>query len=327
MSPSEHRPTVLIVSPQLARSNSGNWRTASRWARLLSGRCRTAVAGAWQGEACDVLIALHARRSAASIVAFAAAHPRRPCVVVLTGTDLYRDIRFDASAQVSLQLARHLVVLQDQGLSELPEPFHGKARVIYQSARALGPTALPRRVLRVVSVGHLREEKDPLTFLGAVERLRDRRDIRFELVGSALDPALGRAVTEAQSAFPNLRWLGALPHAATRKRIQHAHLLVNTSRMEGGAHAIVEAAQSGTAVLASRIPGNLGMLGRAHPGYFDPGDDTALARLIEKARDDAAFMGRLRAATVERAHLFAPAEERRQLRRLIEEALGAWPLE
>ena len=47
--------------------------------------------------------------------------------------------------------------------------------------------------------------------------------------------------------------------------------------MEGGAHVILEAVQSGTAVLASRIDGNVGMLGPAHEGYFEVGDDAGLA--------------------------------------------------
>ena len=60
---------------------------------------------------------------------------------------------------------------------------------------------------------------------------------------------------------PNYRWLGALPHEATRRHIQQAHLMIHTSRMEGGAHVIIEAVVSGTPVLASRIDGNIGMLG------------------------------------------------------------------
>jgi glycosyltransferase involved in cell wall biosynthesis len=39
-------------------------------------------------------------------------------------------------------------------------------------------------------------------------------------------------------------------------------VLVHTSRMEGGAHVVIEALRSGTPVLASRIAGNLGLLGR-----------------------------------------------------------------
>ena len=319
------KPRVLIVSPALASANNGNWQTASRWARMLRQNCRTGIALAWHAEPCDVLIALHARRSAGSVEAFALAHPDRPCILVLTGTDLYRDIRTDAAAQASLRHATHLVVLQEQGMHELPAALRHKASVIYQSARALKPVPMPTQRLRVISVGHLRDEKDPLTFMRAAERLKARRDIQFELIGDALDPLLRDAVLRTQSACPTFRWRGALPHAVTRQRIKHSQLLVNTSRMEGGAHVVLEAAQSGCAVLASNIPGNVGMLGRGHAGYFELGDDSGLAHLIQRSRDDTAFLHRLREQTTARAHLFEPAEEQRRLRHLITTALESCP--
>ena len=83
------------------------------------------------------------------------------------------------------------------------------------------------------------------------------------------------------AAAPNYRWLGGLPHEATRRRIQRAHLLIHTSRIEGGAHVIMEAVAAGTPVLASRVDGNIGMLGEDYEGYF-PWSATppALAALI-----------------------------------------------
>jgi hypothetical protein len=66
-----------------------------------------------------LMIALHARRSAASVVAWHAAHPRRPLVLVLTGTDLYRDIDTDAAARHSMAVAQSLVVLNEQGARRL----------------------------------------------------------------------------------------------------------------------------------------------------------------------------------------------------------------
>jgi hypothetical protein len=74
-------------------------------------------------------------------------------------------------------------------------------------------------------------------------------------------------------------------------------------------------------VLASRVPGNVGMLGPGHAGYFELGDDAALAALIARARDDASFLALLRAQTLARAALFEPAEEERRLLNLIHTAL------
>ncbi len=316
---------VLICSPALASANNGNWQTASRWARMLKGDCRTAIVGNWQGEDCDLLIALHARRSAASVAAFTAKHPDRPCVVVLTGTDLYRDINRDEAAQASLRAADRLIVLQEQGLLALPEALRSKAQVIYQSARRLSALPAPARGLKVVCVAHLRDEKDPATLLRAAARLRHRSDIRFTLIGDALDAELGSQVRQACADLPSLRWLGGLPRAQTRQYIRRSQLLVNTSRMEGGAHVILEAAQSGTAVLASAIPGNVGMLGEGHAGLFDLGDDRALAALLERAADESGFLLQLRRATLARADLFQPEEEEQQLRQLVLACLQARP--
>ncbi len=322
---SKPKPLVMIVSPALAAANNGNWHTAWRWSRMLSKHCRTTISTQWDGAECAALIALHARRSSASVAAFAQAHPLRPLIVVLTGTDLYRDIRSDEQAQRSLRLATHLVVLQDQGVDELGPELRGKCRVIYQSAPRLKAGSAPRRVLRVVQVAHLRDEKDPRTFMRAAARLRDRHDIHFEHIGDGLDPSLAAAARTTQIDAPHYRWLGALPRGATRRRIQRAHLLVSTSRMEGGAHVILEAAQSGTAVLASRVAGNVGMMGPGHAGYFELGDDAVLAALIARARDEPDFTAMLREQTVARSPLFEPAEEERRLLNLIVTALEKHP--
>jgi putative glycosyltransferase (TIGR04348 family) len=310
-------PSVLIVSPAMAAANNGNWHTAWRWCGFLASHFDTAIADEWRGGDNAALIALHARRSAASIDSYARAHPDRPLIVVLTGTDLYRDIRTDPLAQRSLQQATHLVVLQEQGVDELPKEHRAKCTVIYQSASRLQAGPPPRRVLRVVQVAHLRDEKDPATFMRAAARLHARSDIHFQHIGDALDSTLGAQAAATARAHPHYRWLGPLPRPQTRRHIQSGHLLVSTSRMEGGAHVILEAAQSATAVLASRVPGNVGMLGPGHAGYFELGDDAALAELIERARDEPGFLATLRAQTLARAPLFEPAEEQRRLLDLV----------
>ncbi|MFM7507888.1 MAG: selenoneine biosynthesis selenosugar synthase SenB [Rubrivivax sp.] len=319
-----HRPHIVLVTPALAPANNGNWQTARRWTRLLAPLARVTltdratpqhIAGA------DALLALHARLSAPSIHAWREAQPTRPLVVVLTGTDLYRDIASDADAQRSLALADRLVVLNTHGLRALPEALRARARVVLQSCPARQPLAKPLRQLRVVMVGHLRPEKDPQTGWRAIARLHHRGDLRFDHIGGALDPALGDEARARAQADPRFRWLGALPHARTRQRIQRAHLLVQASRLEGGAHAVIEALRSGTAVLASAIDGNTGLLGDDHPGLFAPGDDAALAALIERGCDDAARLPALLAAGDRRAPLFTPEAEAAALRALLAELL------
>jgi putative glycosyltransferase (TIGR04348 family) len=309
---------IHIVSPASARENNGNWQTASRWLRHLARDYRVTIGPGWQaGDAIpDLLIALHARRSAAALAAFNDAHPGRPALLVLTGTDLYRDIHDDASAQASLTRAHALVVLQPRGLDELPQPLRAKAHVIYQSAPRLRP-ARAHVPLDVAMIGHLRAEKDPQTFMDAA-RLVHTPGVRLLHIGAALDPDLGRLAQATQAAAPAYRWLGALPHMATRRRLRRCHAMVIASRMEGGANVIIEAVTSGVPVLASRISGNVGMLGEDYAGYFAPGDAQALARLVERSATDPRFIVRLRRQCAARAALFAPAAERARLLDLVD---------
>lgn len=271
----------------------------------------------------DMLLALHARRSAASVAAWAQAHPRRPLVLALTGTDLYRDIATDAGAQQSLVLAQRLIVLQEQGSLELPEVLRHKCRVIFQSSTRRRTLPKTTARLRVVMVGHLRDEKWPQTLFDAARLLRPDEGIGIDHIGHALDPALGQAASQTARDCPHYRWLGALPHAATRARIQRAHLLAHTSRMEGGAHVIMEAVLCGTPVLASRIAGNVGMLGTGYGGYFPPGDASALAALLRACRRDIATgagkLAALQAQCESRAPLFDPRAERAGLLALLDE--------
>jgi putative glycosyltransferase (TIGR04348 family) len=325
-------PVIRIVTPYGAAANNGNWRTAARWARLLRGRYRIMVqADGLPGEAApadaaaDCLIALHARRSYAAIRAWRDRFPQRALIVVLTGTDLYRDLPDDAQAQASLQLADRLVLLQDDALRHLPAEIRPKARVIYQSAPALAPADRPASRLNCSLVGHLRPEKDPATALRAWSLLA--RDLPLHLlhVGAALDPGLAAECEALMARDRRYRWVGARPHAWTRQAIKRAHLLIVPSLMEGGANVIVEAVTAGTAVLASRVSGNVGMLGRDYAGYFPVEDAQALAELVLRCRDEPVFLRRLARECRTRRALFTPVRERAALLRMLSEVLPGRP--
>lgn len=288
---------------------------------MLRGHYRVALTDQWRGEPADALIALHARRSADSIFRWASHRPGHPQVVVLTGTDLYRDIHVDRQAQRSLELADRLLVLHERAIEDLPAQHRAKAIACFQSTPARAPLTKTTRQLRCVMVGHLRDEKDPRTYFAAALLLANRHDIRFDHVGDALDPGLGAQARALQQSCPHYRWLGALPHEATRRRIQGAHVLVHASRIEGGAHVVMEALRSGTPVLASRISGNVGMLGADYAGYFEPGDAKGLACLIERCRDQPAILEQLRAQCDARAPLFEPKREQATLITLLDDLL------
>ncbi|MHB1200053.1 MAG: selenoneine biosynthesis selenosugar synthase SenB [Polaromonas sp.] len=342
---------VVIVSPALADANNGNWQTARRWQHLLAPCHAVRIVREWPDAAASgrdrVLLALHARRSAASAAAWAAARgaggSAPGLAIVLTGTDLYRDIHSDPAAQHSLALAQRLVVLQERGPDALPAALRMKTRVIFQSTRARQALVKSQTQVRAVMVGHLRDEKSPQTLFAAARLLKDEPTLFIDHIGDALDLTLGEEARATAAACPNYRWLGGLAHEATRRRIQRAHVLVHCSRMEGGAHVIMEAVRSGTPVLASRIAGNQGMLGDDYAGYFELGDAQALAGLLRRCRaaqadpgsqrqpsgaageSAAQWLARLNAQCAQRADFFTTGAERAALLQLVTELLEPAP--
>jgi glycosyltransferase involved in cell wall biosynthesis len=173
---------IFIVTPARPGARSGNLHTATRWGAMLRGAGhRVKIALAWQGEPCDLLIALHARRSHDSVLRY-----KGPLVVVLTGTDLYQDLPDSAEARRSLELADRLIVLQEAALEELAPTVKRKAKIVYQSSDTTLRQAPPRQPFRVAVVGHLREVKDPFRAALALSHLPDPA-LEVVHVGGALE--------------------------------------------------------------------------------------------------------------------------------------------
>jgi putative glycosyltransferase (TIGR04348 family) len=326
-------PRILIVCPALASANNGNWLTAWRWSQMLSKNFEVSIAQEWNGEPFDVMLAMHARRSAESIARWALSKKvgtdAPGLAVVLTGTDLYRDIQTDASAQASLAFAQRLIVLQECAPAALPLAVQHKTNVVFQSTQAREPALKTSQHLRAVMVGHLRDEKSPQTLFAAARLLKDHPDIFIDHIGDALDAKLGKKALACSAKYPNYRWLGGLPHATTLRHIQRAHVLAHTSRMEGGAHVVLEAVCSGTPVIASKIDGNVGMLGADYAGYFDFNDARGLANLLLRCREDqtqsSGFYEKLIAQCAARAPLFAPENEQTTLINVVHELIQNLP--
>lgn len=287
---------IVLITPSPPGFNNGNKITAVRLNRILRGLGhKVSVEQSYTGKPCDMLIALHARRSYNSIKRFNQLYPELPLVVLLTGTDLYQDIKSDLNAQRSLELASRLVVLQSLALDELPRRLHSKTRVIYQSAEPY-PVQPARQdgSFRVCVIGHLREEKDPLRTAMALRQIPTTSKIEVLHVGKVLDRYLGKQARLIAAHNPRYRLAGELPYWMTRRVLARSHIVVITSRMEGSSNVLSEALVSSVPVLVSKIPGLMGTLGNDYPGYFPTGDTAELARLLLKAETDRAFYHNLK---------------------------------
>jgi len=312
--------TIGIVNPA-PQVRGGNRVTALRWAALFRKLgWRVFVEESWSGRACDLLVALHARRSNSSAVRFKREHPARPLVVAATGTDVYSDVQDTGDARESFGLADRIVVLQPHSVEKLPEETRSRARVIYQAASA--PRRHPARlsdVFEVCVVAHLRPVKDPLRTALAARLLPASSRIRVVHLGGLIDEFMKAELDREVRENARFRWLGDRPRAETLETLARARLFVSSSRHEGGANAVSEALALGVPILATRIPGSLGLLGDDYPGTFEVGDTQGLADLMARAEGDAAFYQTLVKACRARAWVTDPAQELESWRELLKE--------
>ena len=309
---------IGIITPAPARSHYGNRITALRWAKILRrlGH-RVSISQQYDNEEFDLLIALHARRSYPSIKRFRRQHRDLPIIVALTGTDVYRDIHTSQWARQSLHFADRIVVLQPRALRELESSARRKARVIYQSVEDIrGLRNSGRRSDPVSSggfdvsvIGHLRPVKDPFRAALAARLLPPSSQIRIMHIGGAMAKEMEKRARREERVNPRYRWLGDLSRPRTLRTLAQSQLCIISSRLEGGANVLSEAIVASVPVLASRIDGNIGILGADYPGLFPVDDTHQLAQLLTRAETNRAFLRELRRRIKKLTPLFEPAKE------------------
>ncbi|MBA3357757.1 MAG: TIGR04348 family glycosyltransferase [Pyrinomonadaceae bacterium] len=329
---------IGIVTPAPPDSRHGNRITAVRWARILRrlGN-QVSVLQTYDSKPYDLLVALHARRSHPSVINFQRQNPDAPVIVALTGTDLYRDIRTNHLARESLDIATRIVVLQPKAIEELQPGLRDKTRVIYQSVedrqaprgtsgreaktRARKAEASKRSTgsFDVCVIGHLRPVKDPFRTAMASRLLPGSSRIRVLQCGGAMTGAMASRARNEMSANKRFKWLREQPHSRVRRILERSSLCVLSSRMEGGANVLSEAIVASIPILASRIGGNVGILGSHYPGYFDVGSTQQLARLLTHVETSPEYLAELRVRVKNLAFLFAPASEQKAWAQLTSE--------
>ena len=303
---------ILLITPAPPGSRAGNRATATRWAGFLrDAGYQVRVSVGDDGGPADLLIALHAWRSAPAIEAFTARCPQVPRIVVLTGTDLYRFQHEEPERTLAgMAAGQRLIGLHHRVADDLPQALHPRLRLVLQSAEPLSRRPRPdASKFEVCVIGHLRAEKDPLRAAWAVRVLPERSLLTVVQAGKAHDAEHEVLAVTEQLHNPRYRWRGEIPHWQVRRLLGRSRLMVISSRMEGGANVVSEACVSGTPVLASRIPGNVGLLGDDYPGYFEVEDTMGLRNLLLRAEQDADFLDSLSRHVRQLAPAFVPAAE------------------
>lgn len=153
----------------------------------------------------------------------------------------------------------------------------------------------------------------------AVRDLPDSSRIRILHAGVALEPRMENAARKEMARNPRYHWLGEQPRWQARRLLARCHAMVLSSRLEGGANVVSEAAVASVPILATRIPGSVGLLGEEYPGYFAVGATSELRDLLLRAESNPRFLSGLREKVASLRHLFRPAVERQAWKELLRE--------
>lgn len=292
--------------------------TALRWQRFLEELgYSVGVTESWSGGDAGLLIALHAYRSHQSIVEFKKKYPNRHIVLILTGTDLYRDMKNHGEVIQSMEMADQLITLQSSALDLIPASLRYKAQVIYQSVEIGTTDSVAKEDFLVSIIGHLREEKDPFCIARSLPLLPADSKITVRHLGQAMNSQMKDLARNFNATIDRYQWIGEVSHADALRMLSESRLMVISSRMEGGAHVVSEAIALGIPVIASDIPGNRGLLGEDYPAYYPVANESALANLLYRSETMPTFYASLQKYIDLRKELIKPAREKQSIQELV----------
>ncbi|TYO99010.1 glycosyl transferase family 1 [Geothermobacter ehrlichii] len=308
---------LLIVIPRQSRA-TGNHVTAARFAEQLDKlgwQVRrvetdpintTAIAGALRQNRPDVALLLHAWRSGHPWLQTPEAKDI-PFAVLMTGTDLNRDLDIPEKAAVIHQVRQRAaaVIVQNRLVFEQlrrgGSPWREKLHLLPPGTR-LGSQDYPLRerlrmtddnVLLLLHPASIRPVKGNLELLRMSDHLLGA-DSAFRLVfcGPVLDRSYAEAFFAALKTRPHACYLGEIPCAAMPAAMCQADLILNNSLSEGVANALVEAATLGRPILARDIPGNRAVVIPEVNGLLY-GDETGFHRQARRLLTDPDLRRRL----------------------------------
>ena len=275
------------------------------------------VTESWSRGDTGLLIALHAYRSHQSIVEFKKEYPNRPIILILTGTDLYRDLENHSEVIQSMEMADQLIVLQSSAVDSIPAGLRDKVQVIYQSVEIDIRDSATKPPFLVSVIGHLRDEKDPFCVVRSLPLLPSDSKITVKHLGEAMNSQMKGLAQNFNATADRYQWIGEVSHADALRMLSQSRLMVISSRMEGGAHVVSEAIALGIPVIASDIPGNRGLLGEDYPAYYPVGDEAALAALLYRAEKVPTFFASLQKHIDLRRELINPVREKQSIQAIV----------
>ena len=311
---------ISLITPAKKHSKNGNRTSAMRWARFLRDMGHhVRVDLQYLGDRTDLMIALHAWRSAASIKLYRKVYPKGPLIVALGGTDVNTFLKSNPTVtEQSMDEADALIGLHERIKDELPIRFHKNLHIIKQSAQPAPSHRAPtKRHFDICVVGHLREEKDPFCAAFASRLLPHDSRLRVIHLGKAHSPKWAKQAKSEMRHNPRYIWRGEVPKWQVRREYVKTHLMVISSSQEGGANVVSEAIMAGVPIIASYISGNIGLLGKDYPGYYPVSDRNTLASMLHRAETKPNFLRLLEAHGRKIQRDFTPEMEALKLNQIV----------
>lgn len=190
-----------------------------------------------------------------------------------------------------------------------------RVQVIYNAIPDSGLYGVDRAVLRaelrlphgvpvLVSIARLTPVKGVDVALDALPHLPP--DCHFVVVGDGPQEAELRAQAAALGVADRVHFVGRQLHDDALRYLRAGDVFVLSSRTEGLSHVLLEAINTGTPAVASRVGGNPEIITDGVDGLLVPPDDPpALASAIRRLLDDPAFAERIAQAGYARSAAFS----------------------
>jgi len=302
---------IILVTPAPPNSTNGNRVSANRWAKILIqlGH-QVSVVEQYATQKADLMIAIHAWRSQESIFRFKQKNPLAKLIVVLSGTDIYQYIHSHRETTLkAMHQADILLGLNHQVINVVPDELQHRLCVIPQSATIQSKRIKPEKRFLALVVGHLRDVKNPFQAAQAAQSLPATSRIQIHHYGSAHTALWGLHARRESATNQRYHWYGEVSQSRLSELYQQASVLIISSKMEGGANVICEAIAAGTPVLASKIDGNVGLLGEDYEGYYPLSDTQMLRAKLSRLERDKLFYSRLKSQCLKLQRYYSPYRE------------------
>jgi glycosyltransferase involved in cell wall biosynthesis len=352
---------ILILTPTLLPSITGNAITAERWRRSLQEKGITVNVMATQDlNAGDFLSRLHrikpdlihvhhAFRSGnllleAPVIAPVISDDNGPPLVVSPGgTDINLDFEFEEKREIITRIYQkaRFIIAQDiemvkrigelfpslhERIIQVPKAFYWLGDETFNLKRAAG--CKDGETLFFLPAG-IRPVKGNLECLKTFNQIHSvRPKVRVVFAGPALDRNYAEQFDrELENHRPFATWIPSIPPEAMRSAYESSDIVLNTSFSEGLSNVLLEAVAAGRPVLASNIPGNwwpvLGKEGKEPIGllYDVDNPEDLIVKALKLIDDEKLRLSCTRTAKERASRWPTPEDEANGLIRVYETAI------